>query len=187
MAEGRWERNGEPIASIGGQRRDPPGYGDCLPNEDGEPFRDGVYQYVAIGATGATSAAATVVVGSETVNVWLVNNGDEPVCLVQMSPESADFYEAHATDGPLERGEAMRITVADLDQDVRVFGCPPDEVLRTLRISPEPQTYTDMFDADPADTTVAGTNVPATTTPVTTVAAAPAPTSAAPRPTTTTT
>ena len=131
MAEGRWERNGEPIASSGEQRRDPPGYGDCIPNDDGEPFRDGVYQYVAVGPTGATSAAATVVVGSSSVVVWFLNSGDEPICLVHVSPEAADFYEALATDGPIQPGEAIAVEVADIDQDVRLFGCPPDSVLRT--------------------------------------------------------
>ena len=176
MAEGRWERNGEPIASSGEQRRDPPGYGDCIPNDDGEPFRDGVYQYVAVGPTGATSAAATVVVGSSSVVVWFLNSGDEPICLVHVSPEAADFYEALATDGPIQPGEAIAVEVADIDQDVRLFGCPPDSVLRTFRISPEPQTYVDMFDRpDPV-----ATSTPATAAPTTAAASPAAPTTTTP-------
>jgi hypothetical protein len=153
MADGRWERNGEPIATTGSVRRDPPGFGDCLPNDDGEPFRDGVYQYVAVGATGARSAAATIVIGAGTVAVWLLNNGEEAVCMVHASPTQADFYEAFGISSPLQPGEALAIRVADVDQDVRVFGCPPDDVLRTIRISPEPQTYVELFDGpDPPDT-----------------------------------
>ena len=154
MADGRWERNGEPIASTGSVRRDPPGFGDCLPNDDGEPFRDGVYQYVAVGATGARSAAATIVIGVGTIDVWVLNNGEVPVCMVHASPTQADFYEAFGVSAPLQPGEAMMIRVADVDQDVRVFGCPPDDVLRTTRISPQPQTYVELFDApDPPDPT----------------------------------
>jgi hypothetical protein len=146
MADGRWERNGEPIASTGETRRDPPGYGDCLPNDGGEPFRDGVYQYVAVGATGARSAAATIVIGVGTVVVWLLNNGEDPVCLVHASPTQADFYEAFNPGDPLQPGEAAAVRLADVDHDVRLFGCPPDEVVRTFRLSPEPQTYVDLFD-----------------------------------------
>lgn len=163
MAGGRWERNGEPIASGPGVRRDPPGFGDCLANEDGEPFPDGVYQYVAIGATGARSAAATVVVGVATVDVWLLNNGDTPVCMVQMSPTQADFYEAFSASSPLAPGEAIAIRVADVDHDIRVFGCPPDDALTSDRISPESQTYIALFDeADVATTTRPGATQPAT-------------------------
>ena len=170
MADGRWERNGEPLASTGTVRRDPPGFGDCLPNDDGEPFRDGVYQYVAVGATGARSAASTVVIGVGTVDVWLLNNGEEPLCMVHASPTQADFYEAFGTSSPLQPGEAMMIRVADVDQDVRVFGCPPDDALRTMRISPEPQTYVDLFDDAPTPTTRPTTAVPTSAAPTTTTA-----------------
>jgi hypothetical protein len=183
MADGRWERNGEPIASTGETRRDPPGYGDCLPNDDGEPFRDGVYQYVAVGATGARSAAATIVVGVGTVDVWLLNNGEDPVCMVHASPTQADFYEAFTPGPPLQPGEAMTIRFADVDHDVQLFGCPPDEVLRTTRVSPEPQTSVDLFDRpDPEGATTAPTG---TATPPTTRPATAAPTSAAATTTTT--
>jgi hypothetical protein len=170
MADGRWERNGEPIASTGTVRRDPPGFGDCLPNDDGEPFRDGVYQYIAVGPTGARSAAATVVIGVGTVDVWLLNNGEEPVCMVHASPTQADFYEAFGISSPLQPGEAMMIRVADVDQDVRVFGCPPDDVLRTIRVSPEPQTYVDLFEGAPAPTTRPTTAAPTSAAPTTTTA-----------------
>jgi hypothetical protein len=185
MADGRWERDGEPIASTGSVRRDPPGFGDCLPNDDGEPFPDGVYQYVAVGATGARSAAATVVIGVGSVAVWLLNNGEEPVCMVHASPTQADFYEAFGISSPLQPGEALAIRVADVDQDVRVFGCPPDDVLRTLRISPEPQTYVDLFDGpDAPDST---TEPPASGGTATATSPTTRPTTAAPTTAATTT
>jgi hypothetical protein len=185
MADGRWERNGESIASTGTVRRDPPGYGDCLPNDDGKPFRDGVYQYVAVGATGARSAAATIVVGVGTVDVWLLNNGEEPVCMVHASPTQADFYEAFGISSPLQPGEALAIRVADVDQDVRVFGCPPDDVLRTIRISPEPHTYVELSDGpDPPDT---ATEPPASGGTATATSPTTRPTTAAPTTAATTT
>jgi hypothetical protein len=91
MAAGRWERDGETLATADLTRRDPPGYGDCVSTDEPGGFEDGVYQYLAIGQTGATSAVATVVLGVPTVAVWLLNNGDQPVCLVQTSPHDADF------------------------------------------------------------------------------------------------
>ena len=177
VAEGRWERNGEPISSTGAQQRDPPGYGECLPNDDGEPFRDGVYQYLAVGSTGATSAAATIVIGHPAVVVWLLNNGDEPICLVHLSPEPADYYEAISTDGPLQPGEAVEVSVADVDHDVRVFGCPPDDVVGTTQLSPEPGSYTDLTDDPQApDTPAPTTSAAPSTTPdaATSVAGSPA-------------
>ncbi len=166
MAEGRWERNGEPVRTTAEQRRDPPGYDDCFTNDNGEAFRDGVYQFVAIGPTGATSAAATVVVGSEPLDAWFVNNGEEPVCLVLVSPEPADFYEARDTDSPLLPGEAIAITLADVDHDVRVFGCPPDEAIASFRITPEPQTYVEMFEADEVSSSTSSVT-PSSVTPTT--------------------
>ncbi len=148
MAGGRWERNGEPIAPSIEQRRDPPGFGDCITNDNAEAFREGVYQFVAVGPTGATSAAASVVVGVEAVDVWLVNNGDEPVCLVLISPSRADYYESHDTESPLLPGEAIAISAAAVEHDVRVFACPPDDSVRTFRFTPEPQSYVDMFVVD---------------------------------------
>jgi hypothetical protein len=145
MASGRWERNGDEFATDELTRRDPPGYGDCVAAGDDERFDDGVYQYLAVGPTGATSAAATVVVGVPSVAVWLLNNGDEPVCLVQASPHAADFYESFQPDGEVSPGQAMAIRVADIDNDVRVYGCPPDDVLRSFDLSPQFGVYVDLL------------------------------------------
>lgn len=153
MASGRWERNGEPVAASELQRRNPPGYGECHTN-DGEPFEAGVYQYVAVGPTGATSAAATLVIGVPTVAVLLVNNGTGEVCQIHLSPRAADFFEAYETGNgsPLLPGQAIAIRVANVEQDVRVFGCPADDELTNFRVEPEAQTYVDIFDDDGDDT-----------------------------------
>ena len=154
MAAGRWERDGEPVASAELTRRDPPGYGDCISADDVGDFDDGVYQYVAVGETGATSAAATLVVGVPSVAVWLLNNGDEPVCLVQASPPDADFYEAYQADSELLPGEALAIRVAAVDHDVRVYGCPPDDVVRSFDLVPQAGVYVDLFGGEePAEST----------------------------------
>ena len=110
---GRRERNGEPIASDGGDSaRSTRLRGDRVPNDDGEPFRDGRVPVRGGRATGASSVAATIVIGVGTVDVWLLNNGEDPVCLVQVSPTQADFYEAFDPGPPLQPGEATMMTVA---------------------------------------------------------------------------
>jgi hypothetical protein len=172
MASGRWERNGDEFATDELTRRDPPGYGDCVAAGDDERFDDGVYQYLAVGPTGATSAAATVVVGVPSVAVWLLNNGDEPVCLVQASPHAADFYESFQPDSELSPGQALAIRIADIDNDVRVYGCPPDDVLRSFDLSPQFGVYVDLL----------GGEEPEASTPV---APGGSVTSTTPRPTTT--
>ena len=132
-------------------RRDPPGYGDCVAAGDDERFDDGVYQYLAVGPTGATSAAATIVVGTRPVVVWLLNNGAEPVCLVQASPHEADFYESYRPNQAVAPGQAMAIRIADTDNDVRVYGCPPDEVLHSFDLSPQFGVYVDLLGGEEPD------------------------------------
>lgn len=152
MASGRWERNGDQFASQEMTRRDPPGYGDCVAaGDDDERFDDGVYQYLAVGPTGATSAAATIVIGTRSVVVWLLNNGPEPVCLVQASPHEADFYESYRPNRAVAPGQAMAIRIADTDIDVRVYGCPPDEVLRSFDLSPQFGVYVDLLGGEEPD------------------------------------
>jgi hypothetical protein len=148
MAAGRWELDGEPLATSPELRRDPPGYGDCLDGEEFDGFDDGVYQYVAVGPTGARSAAVTFVLGVPSVPVWLLNDGEQPVCLVQASPGPADFYESYAADSQLLPGEALAIRLAAVDHDVRVFGCPPDDVVRSFDLEPQFGVYVDLFGSD---------------------------------------
>ncbi len=165
MAAGRWELDGEEVASAELTRRDPPGFGDCITADDVGDFDDGVYQYVAIGESGATSAVATLVVGVPSIAVWLLNNGDEPVCLVQASPLDADFYEAYQPDSELLPGEAVAIRVAAVDQDVRVYGCPADDVVRSFDLVPQAGVYVELFESDePGESTPSSGGSPTSTT-----------------------
>jgi len=171
MAGGRWERDGEPFETSSAQRRDPPGYGECIVGDNGEAFEEGVYQYLAVGPTGAISAVATLVVGVERVSARFLNNSTVPVCLVLLSPEPADYYESRAPNAPLPPGEAIGVPMADIAYDVRVYGCPPDEELASFRLRPEADRYIEMFDADdrpssdegPTPTSTATTPTTATT------------------------
>jgi hypothetical protein len=169
MASGRWERDGEPVASAALARRDPPGFGDCITADDVGDFENGVYQYVAVGESGATSAAATLVIGAPAVAVWLLNDGDMPVCLVQTSPREGDFYEAFQPDSELLPGEALALRVAAVEQDVRVYGCPPDEVVRSLDVVPEAGVYVELFGGeepgDPTPSSAPGGSATSTTVP----------------------
>jgi hypothetical protein len=165
MAAGRWERDGEPVASAPSARRDPPGYGDCITAEDVGELEEGAYQYLAIGPTGATSAVATVVVGVPLVAVWLLNDGDRPVCLVQASPQESDFYEAYRADSELLPGEALAIRMAAVEQDVRVFGCPPDDVERGFELTPQAGVYVELFGGEePEESTPSAPGGAATST-----------------------
>jgi hypothetical protein len=169
MAAGRWEHDGETLATADLTRRDPPGYGDCVSTDESDGFDDGVYQYLAIGETGATSAAATVVLGAPSVAVWLLNNGDEPACLVQTSPRDADFYESHQSDSELLPGEALAVRLADVAHNVRVFGCPPGDVERSFDLEPEAGVYVDLFTGEePAESTPGVTATSTTVRPTTT-------------------
>ena len=134
MAAGRWEHNGDTVAESALTRRDPPGYGDCITAADVGDFDDGAYQYLAVGESDVISAVATLVVGGPSVVVWLLNDGDQAVCLVQASPTDADYYEGFMdAEGELAPGEALAIRVAAVEQDVRVYGCPPDDVAHEPR------------------------------------------------------
>jgi hypothetical protein len=39
----------------------------------------------------------------------------------------------------------MAIRIADVDNDVRVYGCPPDDVLRSFDLSPQFGVYVDLL------------------------------------------
>ena len=163
MSGGRWERDGEPLESAELTRRDPPGYGDCISTDETGGFDEGVYQYVAVGDTGALSAAVTLVIGVPSVAVWLLNNGDSAVCLVQASPPEADFYEAFQADSELLPGEALAIRVAAVEQQLRVFGCSGDDVTRSFEFEPEQGVYVDLFADEEPDESAPGGSVTSTT------------------------
>lgn len=168
MAAGRWEHNGDVIIRRDEIRRDPPGFGECINAPDGDTFDDGVYQYFVVGATGARSAVATLVVGAPAVPLWLYNDTTGPVCLVLLSPKPADFYDAYESNDPVRRGQAIRMPVAAVEHHARVYGCPPDEPLHSFDIDPVPRVYVSMAGGAVTDlappTTVTTTTVPPGTT-----------------------
>ena len=93
-------------------------------------FDEGAYQYLAIGPTGATSAVATVVVGVPSVAVWLLNDGDRAGVPRPGVTAGGRLLRGYRADSELLPGEALAIRMAAVEQDVRVFGCPPDDVER---------------------------------------------------------
>ena len=60
---GRWEPTVVVIESTDLERRDAPGFGECL-TDDGEPLEDGSYQYIAADSNDEESAAGGIVVGA---------------------------------------------------------------------------------------------------------------------------
>jgi hypothetical protein len=148
-----WERNGETVRRVEEAVRRPPGFGDCL-TAGGDRLRDGTYQFVVAGPTGATSAAPTVVVGASVVWAVFRNNGDRPVCMLHISPRQADRFEAYQLDPPLAPGRLARVPVAVTEQEVEVFECPESgdlsDVTRDASFSliPVHNTPTDLFPAD---------------------------------------
>jgi hypothetical protein len=119
---GRWERDGDEIAETGIILRTAPGFGDCTDN-DGEPLEPGSYQYIATDVDGTDSAVGNFVVGAARVDQQFVNNGEEAVCAILVAPSSSDFFEDFVFSSPLRPGSSVIIPIADVAQDVEVWGC----------------------------------------------------------------
>jgi hypothetical protein len=138
---GRWERDGDEIAGTGIVLRTAPGFGDCIDN-DGEPLEPGSYQYIATDVDGTDSAIGTFVVGAARLDQQFVNNGEEAVCAILVAPTSSDFFEDYVFSTPMSPGSSVVIPIADVRQDVEVWGCRGDDDEITA-------TRSD-FDFDPA-------------------------------------
>jgi hypothetical protein len=119
---GRWERDGDEIAETGIVLRTAPGFGDCIDN-DGQPLEPGSYQYVATDVDGTDSAVGNFVVGAARVDQQFVNNGEEDVCAVLVAPSTTDFFEDFVFSTPMRPGSSVIIPIADVSQDVEVWGC----------------------------------------------------------------
>jgi hypothetical protein len=119
---GRWERDGDEIAETGIVLRTAPGFGDCIDN-DGQPLDPGSYQYVATDVDGTDSAVGNFVVGAARVDQQFVNNGEEDVCAVLVAPSTTDFFEDFVFSTPMRPGSSVIIPIADVSQDVEVWGC----------------------------------------------------------------
>jgi hypothetical protein len=137
---GRWERDGDEIAETGVILRTAPGFGDCIDN-DGEPLEPGSYQYIATDVDGTDSAVGNFVVGAARVDQQFLNNGEEDVCAILVAPSSSDFFEDFVFSTPMRPGSSVVIPIADVSQDVEVWGCAGAD--------DEPTPTRSDFDFDP--------------------------------------
>jgi hypothetical protein len=119
---GRWERDGDEIDETSIVLRPAPGFGDCIDN-DGQPLEPGAYQYIATDEDGTDSAVGTFVVGAARLDQQFVNNGEEDVCAVLVAPSTTDFFEDFVFSSPMRPGSSVIIPIADVSQDVEVWGC----------------------------------------------------------------
>lgn len=132
---GRWEVDGRPLLSSDPAAVAAPGFGACV-DADGEDLPDGAYQFVAIDASGATSAAGTFVAGATRLDQQLRNNSDQDVCAVLIGPATATYYEAYRFGAPVEPGDAITIALADVRQDARTIGCNDEDELAEFSFDP---------------------------------------------------
>ena len=132
---GRWEFDGRPLLSTDPAGVAPPGFGECV-DADGEDLPDGAYQFVAIGDSGATSAAGTFVAGATRLDQQLRNNSDQDVCAVLIGPATATYYEAYRFGAPVEPGDAITVALADVRQDARTIGCDDEDELAEFSFDP---------------------------------------------------
>jgi hypothetical protein len=119
---GRWERDGEEIDETGIVLRTAPGFGDCIDN-DGDPLEPGSYQYIATDVDGTDSAVGNFVVGAARVDQHFVNNGEDDICAILVAPSTSDFFEDYVFSTPMRPGASVIIPIADVSQDVEVWGC----------------------------------------------------------------
>jgi hypothetical protein len=134
---GRWERDGRRIALTDLERRDAPGFGECLDN-DGDILAAGADQYIAIDNDGRESAAGGIVLGAALVEQQFANDGDEPICAVRIAPATTRYFEVYVYDAaPVTPGSAITLAVAAVEQDVETVGCAGGEVLGAFRFHPD--------------------------------------------------
>jgi hypothetical protein len=125
---GRWERDGRRIASSALERRDEPGFGECLA-DDGEPLDVGSYQYVATDSNGNESAAGGIVIGAARLDQRFRNDVADPICTVRIAPSASRYFEVYVfTAAPVSPGAEITLPVADVEQDVEAIGCDGDEL-----------------------------------------------------------
>jgi hypothetical protein len=144
-ATGRWERDGQAIASSEPSVVGPPGFGDCI-DAAGERMEDGTYQFLVTDAAGAESAAATLVVGAAPIAQPFVNDADEPVCALRIAPSAAGYFEAYDfTAAPVPPGGTIALVIADVEQALRADGCGEGAAeLASFEFDPDPTTTRPM-------------------------------------------
>jgi hypothetical protein len=127
-ARGRWERDGRRIASTGVERRDSPGFGECLTN-DGDEVDAGSYQYIATDSNGNESAAGGIVIGAARIDQRFRNDATAAICSVRIAPSASRYFEVYVfTAQPVEPGAEITLPVAAVEQDVQAVGCDGDEL-----------------------------------------------------------
>jgi len=125
---GRWERDGRRVASTDLERRDAPGFGECLTN-GGDPLEDGAYQYVGTDSEGHESAAGGIVVGAARLDQQFTNDGDAAICALRIAPSASRYYEVYVFRArPITPGSTVTLAVGDVDQDVQTVGCDGREL-----------------------------------------------------------
>lgn len=142
---GRWERNGSEVETTELTTVGPPGFGDCLGNDDGEPLDDGSYQFLVADGAGRESAAGTFVIGAERIDQRFVNNGVQRICAIRIGPASSDRYDAYVFETtPIAAGVSVTLPMADIRHDVRVTGCGETEPRPEFDVDPEVGTTRDL-------------------------------------------
>jgi hypothetical protein len=136
---GRWERDGQEVASTDLSSVAAPGFGDCV-DDGGEALEQGAYQFLVVDADGRESAAGTIVLGAPSVSQQLTNDGNQPVCVVRIAPSRAGYYEGYDLSAdPLAPGGSITIAMASTEQAVRASGCGPEgDVIAQFEFDPDP-------------------------------------------------
>lgn len=134
---GRWERNGELVASSRSSSLGPPGFADCI-DADGEPLPEGAYQFVVTDEEGAVSAPGTIVLGAPVVPQSFVNDTDEPVCGLRLAPLRAAYFELFdASAEPIAPGAAVTVPLAGVRQSLEAVACDDGATLATAQVRPD--------------------------------------------------
>jgi hypothetical protein len=136
---GRWELDGRRIESTDLERRDAPGFGECL-TDDGAALEDGSYQYIGADSEGNESAAGGIVVGADRLDQQFRNDGEQDVCAVRIAPSTSRYFEAYVFDGPVTSKSEVTLPVADVRQDVETTACDDAAVVASFDFDPDPES-----------------------------------------------
>lgn len=136
---GRWERNGQEVASTDLSTVGAPGFGDCV-NDGGAELPDGTYQFLVVDPDGNESAASTLVLGEPALVQPFVNDGETAICLVRLAPRAAGYFEAYDfTTTPIGPGATINLALADVRQALQAVACGPDgQVVVDTDFVPDP-------------------------------------------------